>query len=117
MVSKDGARVAIVLIALSLSSPAHAQSSGLLLSEPGPIAISAARLVAEQSTKIRRPPRSRVRRASCAKTMMWGTGIGTGIGLAAGIAGYRSFEEQPEMLLAATGFLGIIGFAIGYRMC
>ena len=79
--------------------------------------MSAARLMVDQSTSIQRRPRSRVRRRSCGETMLVGTGIGAGIGLAIGVAGWKSFEDQPEILLATTGFFGLIGFVIGYRMC
>jgi hypothetical protein len=109
--------IPIALIVLSISLPIQVQSPGPRLREPGPIAASAARLTIEPSTAIQRRPRSRVRRMSCAETMLVGTGIGAGAGLAPGVAGWRSFEDQPEMLLATTGLFGLIGFTIGSRMC
>jgi ABC-type nitrate/sulfonate/bicarbonate transport system permease component len=117
MVPTSPRRVAIALIVLSIALPVHAQSPVPRLPAPGPIAASAARLAVEQSTTIQRGPRSRVRRSSCAQTMLMGTGIGAGIGLGLGVAGWKSFEDQPEVMLATTGFVGLIGFAIGYRMC
>jgi hypothetical protein len=116
MVPRMCGRVAIASIVLSLAVPAHAQSPGSPQRQPGPIAASAARIVLEQSSKIQRSPRSRVRRKSCAETMLIGTGIGTGIGLVLGVP-LTGLEQGTAVMLATTAFFAMVGFVVGYRMC
>ena len=117
MVQNTCGRVAIASIVLFLSVPAHAQLPDPIQRQPGPIAASAARIAIAQSSRIQRSPRSRVRRKSCAETMLIGTGIGAGIGLALGLPALTGLEEGPQIMLAITAFFGIVGFVVGYRMC
>ena len=117
MVPNIWGRVPIALIVALLAAPAQAQLPGPLERQTGPIAASAARITLDQSSKIQRNPRSRVRRKSCAETMLIGTGVGAGIGAALGIPAWSALEEGPQIMLATTAFFGVVGFVVGYRMC
>ena len=107
----------IALIVVSLPLSVRAQSPEKLLPQPGPIAASAARIAAEQSSTVQRGGRSRVRRKSCAETVMIGTGVGAAIGLPLGVAMGSQIEDGRGLILAATSLFAMVGFVVGYRMC
>ena len=118
MIPKLFASTSIAVILWSLSVPLYAQSPGFRLREPGPIAISAAKITAYRFAQVQMSSRSRVRRQSCMAAMLRGAGLGAGIGLGFGAVFSPILEDgRGELMLRTTAMFGLVGSLFGLRTC
>jgi hypothetical protein len=85
--------------------------------DPGPISIAIEEFGRQPMLSLSASRAQGGGRRPCGQKMLIGLGVGAGVGATIGGMAWKSVDQPAAVLAASTGVLGLMGLAVGYKLC